>query len=79
MRDGSINPTLSQNPPFSNKFGVNPLLVHPGTLPTSDFRLQVGSPAIDAGTAAFGVAATDLDGNSRTLGAVVDIGSYEKS
>jgi hypothetical protein len=58
---------------------VNPLFVNPGIAVTSDFRLQLGSPAVDSGTAAFGVAEADLGGNSRTVGASVDIGCYERN
>jgi parallel beta-helix repeat protein len=61
-----------------NQFGVNPLLVNPGpTLSGYDFTLQSGSPAINAGTNADGLAATDLAGNARVSGAAVDMGAYE--
>ncbi|MCP4217192.1 MAG: hypothetical protein GY765_21285 [bacterium] len=43
---------------------------------TPDFHLQVGSPAIDNGTAT-GVPATDYEGNSRPQGSGYDIGAYE--
>ena len=41
-----------------------------------DYRLQPGSPAIDAGTSE-GAPRTDIEGNSRPCGAGVDIGAYE--
>jgi hypothetical protein len=41
-----------------------------------DFRLQAGSPAIDAGTAS-GAPATDFAGTARPQGAGFDMGAYE--
>ena len=41
-----------------------------------DFRLQVGSPAVDAGTAA-GAPPVDMDGVLRPCGAGVDMGAFE--
>jgi len=55
-----------------NLLGVNPLFVGP----PNDFRLSANSPAIDAGTSAYGVSTLDLDGTARVEG-VVDIGAYE--
>ena len=52
----------------------DPRLVDPVT--TRDFHLQSTSPAIDAGTNAF-APADDLDGITRPVGAIVDIGPYE--
>jgi hypothetical protein len=44
----------------------------------SNLRLDVGSPAIDAGDdAAPNLPATDLDGNPRIVGDAVDMGAYE--
>jgi hypothetical protein len=68
-----------------NNLDADPLLVDadgadniPGTL-DDDLRLQTGSPAIDTGNDAAlpGGVTTDMDGNSRILGAHVDIGAYE--
>lgn len=52
---------------------ADPLFVDPEG---GDYRLQAGSPAIDAGTTE-GAPAEDLDGNPRPLGTGVDIGAYE--
>ena len=45
-----------------NLLGENPMLMNP----TGDFHLQSGSPAFGAGTATYGVPATDFDGNPWT-------------
>ena len=47
---------------------------------TSDFRLQPGSIAIDAGVssfAGFNAPAEDLDGTARPQGSAVDVGAHE--
>ncbi len=41
-----------------------------------DYRLQLGSPCIDAGTSE-GAPTTDIEGNDRPCGAGLDIGAYE--
>lgn len=48
---------------------------------TGNFRLQDGSPLIDAGFAPVPGERTqfDLDGQPRVIGAAIDIGAYEKS
>lgn len=56
-----------------NLVSTNPLLVDPLT----DFRLQVGSPAIDAGISLTDVL-DDFNGTARPIGAAYDIGAYEK-
>lgn len=71
--DGST-PTL-----IGNLNGVHPLFVAPGITASADFRLQAGSPAIDAGSSVHGIPATDFDGNPRLVGAAVDLGCYEYS
>jgi hypothetical protein len=43
----------------------------------SDLRLQPGSPCINAGDNVYVTTATDLDGNPRIVGGVVDMGAYE--
>ena len=68
---GNAAPT-AQN---GNLLGVDPMFVAPATN-GGDFRLRSGSPAIGAGTAAFGVAATDLAGSPRQSG-TIDLGAYE--
>jgi len=39
-----------------------------------NYRLQFGSPCVNAGNSAYAVGATDLDGRPRTIGGNVDIG-----
>jgi hypothetical protein len=79
--DPSVNITggspSSINSSTGNLLGVNPMLVNPQKSNSGNFRLQSSSPAINAGTQAYGVAATDLDGNPRISGGQVDIGAYE--
>jgi len=53
---------------------TNPLFVSAGT---GDLRLSVGSPAIDAGIKTVVASTTDLNGNPRIVGSVVDMGAYE--
>ncbi|WPY95375.1 DUF4082 domain-containing protein [Limimaricola variabilis] len=55
-----------------NLLGVDPGLVNPPV----DFRLANDSPAIDAGTSAYGLATLDLDDTARVEGRV-DLGAYE--
>jgi parallel beta-helix repeat protein len=43
-----------------------------------DFRLQTGSPCIDAGDSDSVLFDKDLDGNARIAGGSVDVGAYEK-
>ena len=42
-----------------------------------DYRLQTGSPCVNAGSNAFITATTDLDGHPRIVDSVVDMGAYE--
>ncbi|MEJ2721587.1 MAG: choice-of-anchor Q domain-containing protein [bacterium] len=58
-----------------NNLDSDPLFVDPLT---GNLRLLAGSPAIDHGSnAAPELQSTDLDGNTRILGGVVDMGAYE--
>lgn len=58
-----------------NRLGVDPRFVR-AAASDFDFRVRSGSPAIDAGTASFGLPSRDLAGNARVVGKV-DIGAYE--
>ena len=58
-----------------NRLGVDPKFVNAAA---DNFNLQSGSPAINAGTNAYGLASEDLDGGPRAVG-TVDIGAYEVS
>jgi serralysin len=71
VTSGNATPRSSDG----NKLGVNPRFVK-AARSGFDFRLASGSPAIDAGTAAFGLPAKDLAGRARAQG-TVDIGAYE--
>ena len=42
-----------------------------------DYRLEAGSPCIDAGNNDYVTTATDLDGNTRIMNGTVDMGAYE--
>ncbi len=57
---------------LSNNFTADPRFVNA----PSDFSLQQGSPAIDAG-ASISVVGTDVRGMSRPQGSAMDIGAYE--
>jgi hypothetical protein len=58
---------------LSNNLTTDPKFVNPSA---SDFHLQVGSPAINAGMTLSAVT-TDFDAVSRPQGASYDIGAYE--
>jgi uncharacterized repeat protein (TIGR01451 family)/fimbrial isopeptide formation D2 family protein len=66
-------PFLTDDPRF-----LAPIAASSAPTTTGSYRLQAGSPAIDAGdsSAVTGVT-TDLDGEARILGGGVDLGAYE--
>lgn len=51
-----------------------PLFVNEGA---GDFRLSPNSPCVDRGSNIYVKAFSDLDGNPRIIGSVVDMGAYE--
>jgi hypothetical protein len=57
----------------NNQVGVNPQFIH---VRDRDFRLQLGSPAIDTGVSLSEVPA-DFFGSSRPMGGAHDIGAFE--
>ncbi|MEO6536116.1 MAG: LamG-like jellyroll fold domain-containing protein [Candidatus Paceibacterota bacterium] len=56
----------------TNTFGANPQFINSSL---GNFALSTGSPAIGAGTTAYGVPLRDLNGNVRT-GSPPDLGTY---
>ncbi len=54
--------------------GIDPLFVSPDS---GDYRLQPCSPLVNAGTNAVVIYPTDLAGQPRIQGGIVDIGAYE--
>ena len=67
---------LAAGEPVEQNDAVDPKLVGDG-----DYRLRVGSPAIDGGDATYAteqyVGTTDLAGNARVQGTAIDRGCYE--
>jgi len=55
---------LDENPDFLNSTG-------------NDYHIAAYSPLIDAGDNTFVLLTTDLEGNSRIIGGIVDMGAYE--
>jgi len=72
----STNTSATFTAANGNLQGVDPQFVN---YLSGDFTLRSTSPAIGAGTTAYGVAAQDLAGNPRTTSGKVDIGAYEYS
>jgi parallel beta-helix repeat protein len=56
---------------------AEPKLLNPGTTRDVDYKLQAGSPAIDAGAQLIKSVPNDYAGSSRPLGRGYDIGAYE--
>jgi hypothetical protein len=71
------NPTLTISAPNSNLLGVDPQFAGVEVNAATDLRLRPESPAVDAGTSAFGVSAHDFCGQPRVQGGAVDIGAFE--
>ncbi len=65
---GASAPSASEN-----LLGVDPKITNGAG---ADFTLLPNSPALNAGTSAFGLSPVDIDGETRTVG-TVDIGAYE--
>ncbi|MGH9616314.1 MAG: choice-of-anchor Q domain-containing protein, partial [Acidobacteriaceae bacterium] len=89
--NGAVLPTLSYTDAYApggqawggtcnygsqvGNISVDPLFVN---LSISNFHLQPGSPAIDAGSnSAPDLPSTDFDGHSRIFNGTVDLGAYE--
>jgi serralysin len=72
----SIGVTSGKSIPSGNgnKFGVDPKISDPAT---KDFTLHPNSPAVDAGTAAYGLPPDALESPDRTV-RQVDMGAYEQ-
>ena len=60
-------------------FGANNITNPPqfASLAAGDYHLMAISPCVNSGNNAFVTNSTDLDGNTRVVGGVVDIGAYE--
>jgi len=74
IQGGSILPGIGDVIGSGNIINVNPLFVDPGN---NDFRLQLNSPALDAGDSSFIGEPNDLAGNPRVSGSSADIGALE--
>ena len=63
---------LTSDPQF-----VMPITATVAPTTTGNYRLQANSPAINAGDNSAVKVTTDLDGNPRISGGIVDLGAYE--
>jgi hypothetical protein len=71
----TVNYTCSDPlPEGAGNICANPLFVDAAN---SNFQLQTGSPCINAGNNSYVSTAKDLNGNSRIVASVVDMGAYE--
>jgi hypothetical protein len=59
---------------YSNNLTVDPKFIN---ATGNNFRIQSGSPAIDAGANLYPVVMDDFGGGSRPFGPAYDIGAYE--
>ncbi len=71
------NPTLTIDKPNMNLFGVDPQFVGVKVGSVDDLRLRPESPAVGAGTIAFGASACGFLGQPGALCRAVDIGALE--
>ncbi|WP_414755192.1 choice-of-anchor Q domain-containing protein [Anabaena sp. CCY 9910] len=73
VNDGHSDVKLGAN----NRINVNPLFINASTDPKlANFRLNLGSPAIDSGTTQS-AASVDFDKNARPFGVGPDMGAFE--
>jgi hypothetical protein len=65
--------------PFPKPAGIGNITNEPAfaNLSAGDFHLQSGSPCVNSGDNSAAASSTDLDGNPRIVGGVVDMGAYE--
>jgi serralysin len=71
------NSTLTATRPNMNLLGIDPQFVGAEVRSADDLRLLPGSPAVDAGTIAFGASTCDFLGRPRNQSRAVDIGALE--
>ncbi len=75
--NSSIRASGNNEIPFGhgNKFGIDPRFVDEAK---KNFRLEINSPALDAGTLEFGSSDVSLGGARRVVFKKIDMGAYEK-
>lgn len=56
---------------------VNPISFTQAPTTTGDFRLPIGSPALDAGNSSLNETFYDLEQHVRHMGSAIDLGAYE--
>ncbi len=72
----TVNGNIDDDPLFVNPAGPDG---DPATLEDNDYRLQSSSLSVDTGIDLLTLPLTDLDGNPRVAGGMVDMGPYEFS